>query len=374
MQRNLSERAEHHANADNDAKPWWIGVGLAIAVGVLYFVGARLSLALLTKPDGVAVFWPAAGISAGLLMACGPWARWPVAAAVMAATVAANLLGDRNLGSAVVFALCNAGEAVLAAWLIQHHFGSRFSLSSTRNVLGLFGAAAVATAVSGVGGTAGFIFFHHSGTPFLTTWLNWFASDALGIVTVAPLVIGLVHSLRDGPATSEVAEGLLALAVLALVSAVGFGSSTEHWFTILPLSFLLPLLFCVAAYCRPVFVAAATFIIALAIVWTLTFDIGRLGDPSIPLVNRVYAAQAALVAILVGTLVPAALFAERRDHEAALKNSNRRLQLALDCAGLGTWSLHLQSGRFENDVRDRRIHGLGLEAPSKTLAEMRAQV
>src|SRR5215471_9299182 len=374
MQRNLSERAPHHANADNDARPWWIAAGLATAVGVLYFVGARLSLALLTKPDGVAVFWPAAGISAGLLIACGPWARWPVAAAVMAATVAANLLGDRNLGLAVVSALCNAGEAVLAAWLIQYHFGSRFSLGSTRNVLGLFGAAAVATAVSGIGGTAGFILFHYSGTPFLTTWLNWFASDALGIVTVAPLVIGLVRSLRDRPATSELAVGLLALTVLALVSAVGFGSSTDHWFTIMPLSLLLPFLFCVAAYCRPVFVAAAAFIIALAIVWTITFGIGRLGDPSIALVNRVYAAQAGMLAISLGTLVLAALFSERRDQEATLKNSNRQLQLALDCAELGTWSLHLKSGRFENDVRDRRIHGHGPDAPPKTLAQMRSQI
>jgi hypothetical protein len=49
MQRNLSERAPHHANADNDGRPWWIGVGLAIAVGVLYFAGARLSLALLLR-------------------------------------------------------------------------------------------------------------------------------------------------------------------------------------------------------------------------------------------------------------------------------------------------------------------------------------
>src|SRR5262249_20226173 len=129
-----------------------------------------------------------------------------------------------------------------------------------------------------------------------------------------------------------------------------------------------------AAYCRPVFAAAAACIIALAIVWTITFGIGRLGDPSIPVVDRVYAAQVAMLTISLGTLVLAALFSERRDHEAALKNSNRRLQLALDCAGLGTWRLHLQSGRFENDVRDRRIHGHGLEAPPKTLAEMRAQV
>ena len=68
------------------------------------------------------------------------------------------------------------------------------------------------------------------------------------------------------------------------------------------------------------------------------------------------------------------LFAERRRNEAALKDGNHRLQLALDCAELGTWSLHLKTGRFENDVRDRRIHGHGTEAPPQTLAEMRSQV
>ena len=78
--------------------PSWVGsIGLAIAVAITYFLAARLSLALLTEPDGVAVFWPAAGIASGLLIALGPGARLPVAVGVMAATVTANLLGDRNV-------------------------------------------------------------------------------------------------------------------------------------------------------------------------------------------------------------------------------------------------------------------------------------
>ena len=44
--------------------PWVISACLAVAVAISYFLAARLSLALLTKPDGVAVFWPAAGVSA----------------------------------------------------------------------------------------------------------------------------------------------------------------------------------------------------------------------------------------------------------------------------------------------------------------------
>jgi PAS domain S-box-containing protein len=372
MQGSPLGEAPRRAFAENGAMPLWDGVGLALGVGIAYFLGARLSLALLTKPDGVAVFWPAAGISAGFLIASGPRARLPVAIGVMAATVSANLLGDRNLAATAVFALCNAGEAILIAWLIGHHFGLCFSLDSVRNVLGLFAAATLATAVSGVGGTVGFALFHNSGTPFLTTWLNWLASDALGVLTVAPLVIGLAGVLRNRPGKSEAAEGLLLLAVLALASGVGFVWPTGHWFTILPGTLTLPLLLWLTARCRPVFAAASVFIPALAIVCAITFGIGRLGNPSIPLVNRVHAAQAALLALSLCTLVLAAVFAERRAHVAALKDSNRRLQLALDCAELGTWSFHLKTGLFENDVRDRRIHGHGLQL--QTLGQMRSQV
>jgi hypothetical protein len=71
-------------------------IWFAITVGCFYILSAKMSLALLT-PDGVAVFWPVARVAAGTLIAAGPPARWAVAAGTMAATVVANLLGDRNL-------------------------------------------------------------------------------------------------------------------------------------------------------------------------------------------------------------------------------------------------------------------------------------
>src|SRR5262249_1098336 len=96
------------------APRWAAPVSLAASVAILYFVSARLSLALLTDPGDVAVFWPASGVSAGTLIALGRWARWPVVAGTIIATVAANLLGDRNFMSASVFGLANAGEALFA--------------------------------------------------------------------------------------------------------------------------------------------------------------------------------------------------------------------------------------------------------------------
>ena len=353
----------------------WMGsLGLAISVGIAYFLGARLGLALLTQPDDVAVFWPASGISVGTLVALGPKARWPVAIGVMAATVVANLMGDRNLAATVVFALCNAGETILIAGLIARHFGPQFKLDQVRNVLGFVAAAAVGAAVSGVGGTLGFILFHNSGTPFLTTWWNWFASDTLGVVSVAPLVMGLARIWHDGLTKLEVVEGLLLLAVVTLMITVGLGWPGDHWFTLLPGALIAPLVLCLAARCRPLFAAAAAFIVALAIVWAVTFGIGRLGDPSIALDTRVYAAQTALLALCGCILVLSALFTERRHHVLALENSNRRSQLALDCAELGTWCLDLNSRQFDNDARDRHIHGHGPNAPPQTLAQMRAHV
>src|SRR5438270_12155617 len=99
-------------------------IGFAVAVGIAYFLAARLSLSLLTKSDGVAVFWPASGVAAGVLIAVGRGVRWQVAIGAMATTIVANLLGDRTFAGALTFAICNAGEAMLTAVLVERQFGS----------------------------------------------------------------------------------------------------------------------------------------------------------------------------------------------------------------------------------------------------------
>src|SRR5258708_27860275 len=96
----------------------------------------------------------------------------------MVATIVANLLGDRNLWSSIVFALCNAGEAVLTAWLIERYFGSPFSLDRLRHVLALLGAAVVATAVSGIGGDPGVTVFPDSSPTNILTKLTMYAAHA----------------------------------------------------------------------------------------------------------------------------------------------------------------------------------------------------
>jgi len=343
-------------DAADPAWGWMSLSWLAVLISCLYILSAKLSLALLT-PDGVAVFWPAAGVAAGALIAFGPQARWAVVAGTMVATIVANLLGDRNLLSSIVFAVCNAGEALLAAGLIERFFSSPFNLDRLRHVLGLVGAAIIATAVSGIGGTLGFAFFHSTTTPLLNTWQNWFASDALGIITIAPLVIGLASATREPPARSETIEGFLALASLIVMSVIVIALPPEPWTTVVPIALLFPVLLWIGARCPPVFAAAAAFIVTLAIVWTTTIGVGHFGDPGVPIADRVLAARAGILAVALCAYVLAALFAERRQHEAALAESQARLQEALTAGAVTTFVWDVGSGSSECSANAAQILG-----------------
>jgi signal transduction histidine kinase len=331
VRQNLSRQVQHELSTGIDLTRWVGSIGLAVAVGSVYFLAARLSLALLTKPEGVAVFWPAAGVSAGVLIALGPRARWPVVLGTMAATIAANLSGDRDLWSAVLFGFCNAAEAVLTAWLIEHYLGSDFRLSKLRNVLGFAAAAIVGAAVSGIGGAITFKLFHSTTTPMLTTWQHWFASDGLGIITVAPLLVELASASRDRPSLSELVEGTLTVAALALVSGFAIFLRSELLATVGPVAVLFAPLLWLAARCQPVFAAAAAFIVSLSIVWTTTFGIGYFGNPGLAVDERVLAAQFSILLVTIGASVLAALFAEIRDKrrlaEAALHASETQRYL-----------------------------------------------
>src|SRR6266436_2215865 len=348
-------------------------IGLASAVGIAYFFAAQLSLALLAEPVGVAVFWPAAGVSSGVLIALRRDARLPVAAGAMVATIIANLMGDRNVWGATAFALCNAGEALLAAWLIERYFGPGFGLGRLRNVMGLLAAAVVATAASGIGGTVAYKLFHSPTAPIWTTWHHWFASDAVGIITVAPLVIGLAQAVREPPPRNEIIEGVVALVALAAVMIVIIVLlPPEPWQTVRPAALLLPILLWLTARCQPVFAAAAAFTVSLTTVWTITFGIGHFGNPGLPIGDRILDAQAAIVAFTLYAYVLAALFAERRQHEAVLDESETRLQEALTAGAVTAFEWDPRSGMSRRSENAAQI--LGFEQQPFSAAQFLARV
>ena len=318
------------ATADDLTQRWVRSIGLAAAVGLAYFVAAKFSVRLILEPAGVAVFWPAAGISSGLLIALGPHARWPVLAGVIVATVATHLIINDPLWAGVALGLCNGAEALITAGLIQHYFGAGFNLVRVRYVVGLLGAAVAATTVSGIGGAVTYRLMRGPSAPTLDSWQHLFASDFIGIVAVAPLVVGLAAVVRRPSPRSEVIEGTLGLLAIALVTGIIISLPRGLWETMFPITWLFPVLAWLAARDRPAFSAAGAFLVSITIVLTTILGVGHFGDASRPIDDRVLGAQAGILILALSAYVLAAIFAERRESAAHLAHSNAMLERERD--------------------------------------------
>lgn len=325
-----ARRRSPRSTAGNRSPGWTGTVGLAAAVGLAYFLAARLSVGLVLKPEGVAVFWPAAGISSGVLIALGPHARWPVAAGVAVATISTHVLIADPLWAGTFLGISNAAEALITAGLIERYFGTHFSMDGVRQVFGLLLAAIIGTTVSGIGGAVTYKFFNGPSAAMLITWQHWFASDAIGIVIVAPLVIGLAAATRRPAPRSEFLEGVAALIALAAMTAAVSSFPKALWESVVPVALLFPMLLWLAARCRPVFAAAAAFLVSIAVVSTAVFGVGHFGDSSVPFATRILQAQATILFVALGACILAALFAERRATETRLARANVLLERERD--------------------------------------------
>jgi len=300
------------------ARQWVRGIGLAAAVSVSYFLAAAFSVRFILEPEGVAVFWPAAGLSSGLLIVLRR-ARWPVLAGVIVATVATHIIIRDPLWAGVALGLCNGAEALITAGLIHYYFGPDFNLARPRNVIGLLVAAVVGTSVSGIGGAVTYRLMRGPPAPLLETWQHWFASDAIGIIAVAPLVIALARVMRRPSSRSEVIEGTLAVVALAVMTGLIIPLHHEPWDDLLPITWLFPILFWLAARCRPAFSAVGAFIVSITIVWTTGLGVGFFGDRSFPITERVMGAQASILVVSLSAYILSALFAELRESATTLR-------------------------------------------------------
>src|SRR5262249_55916703 len=159
-------------------------------------------------------------------------------------------------------------EALITAGLIERYFGTNFSMDGVRQVFGLFLAAIIGTTVSGIGGAVTYRFFNGPSAAMLTTWQHWFASDAIGIVIVAPRVIGLAAAIRRPAPRSEFLEGIAALVAVAAMTGAVSSLPKELWESVVPVALLFPMLLWLAARCRPVFAATAAFLVSIAVVST----------------------------------------------------------------------------------------------------------
>jgi PAS domain S-box-containing protein len=196
----------------------------------------------------------------------------------------------------------------------------------------------------------------------MITWWHWFSSDAIGIITTAPLIIGVASVVRAPPPRREVIEGTAALiAVAAVMITIIFVLPRTWWDLIVPVELLFPLLLWIGARCRPAFTAAAVFVLSLVIACTFIFRLGHFSDVEPWMGQRIFATQAAVLGVAIFAYILAALFAERRQQAAAMEESENRMRAIVNTVVDGIITIDDQ-GTIENiNPAAARIFGYNLE-------------
>jgi PAS domain S-box-containing protein len=292
-------------------------LGATAGVALAYYLVARLGLALLSPPSDVAVFWPASGLAAGIFILSKRRFRPAIVVGVIIGTVAANLMSDRHIWTSLLKGICNACEAALVSGFIEYWFGRSFGFDDLQRVLGFAAAACLGAAASAFAGAATMTLFH-SAAPYWDVWHVWFLSDGVGIVMVAPLVIGLGQAWHRPPSRAECIEAAGVLSLLALIIWQAVAHPTSSWLSFAPDAVALPLLLWLVARCEPTFGIAGALIVSLSVVCATTFGIGHFGDAAVPTAARVGGAHLVIVMVSLYTLTLAALFAQRKDAEERL--------------------------------------------------------
>ena len=296
----------------------WVRQG---GVALAYVVGATLCLRLAVPGTNASAIWVPTGLTLTAVLWFGP-RIWP---AILLGAFAANGLFLARLGlplpallgAALLTALGNTLEAVLAGWAIKRLTGTRHPFDRVPHALLfiLFGAV-LAPLASALLGTFAFCSVTGRWAGALFMGSAWWLGDAAGALVVVPLLMTFrptqwralplrVH--RD--------------ALLAVLLAVGF------WFGVCPLlphlAFLVLPLMVLGTFRLGSFYAAA-LVALLAVLATLTTLLGQ-GPfimPAAPLASLLLQ-QGFVGTLAITTLVLAAALQERRALDARLVLRNR---------------------------------------------------
>lgn len=165
---------------------WRTPLATAAALAGVYLLGIW-AVAFTSQSGSIAFWWPAAGLSVGLV-ALAPRSWWPfLGLCVLLVTFAANMTGGRPVLLAMGFATGNATEAVIAGLLLKAAGGHLIGLGQLRDFVRLVGAAAAGAASFAIiaSATASVL----DAGPFWGTLRNLFTSHASATLIIVPVAM-----------------------------------------------------------------------------------------------------------------------------------------------------------------------------------------
>ena len=278
------------------------------AVG--YFALARYVVWLNDPFQAGAGFWPAAGLTAGLMLRsptrCWPW----LLAGIVVGELASNLVQGYPAVAIPWWVVGNAVEPLIGAVLVRRFASPSGALVPLRNLLGfLVFAVALGPLVGATIGSFGTVQASES-LPWSEVWPRYVVGDALGVLVVAPIIL----TWRDMEFRQRRVEALLLAFGLAVAATAVFREWPQS-LGLVAASFTLPFLMWGAV--RFGTRGAAWSVFLLAEIANLANALGH--GPFVDLASSpgdaVVALQVFLLVAASSAFALAALVEELSDHE-----------------------------------------------------------
>ncbi|MEX2554165.1 MAG: SpoIIE family protein phosphatase [Actinomycetota bacterium] len=205
----------------------------AAAIGVVYYVTAKLSLRLALVGESVTPLWPPTGIALVAFLWFGSRAWLGVAAAAFLV----NLPISPNAAAAAGIAAGNTVAPLIARRLLQA-LDFRVELDRLQDALALvFAGALAAMTVSATAGTVSLLASGAvEGADFASTWSVWWTGDAMGILAIAPFLLSIRQvRVRGAPPIGRVVEAFVLFGGIAAASFSLHETARPVWVVVFPL-------------------------------------------------------------------------------------------------------------------------------------------
>ena len=342
-------------------------IGLLICAA--YFVAAEIGMALTLRPAPVSTLWPPNAVMMAILLLVPTRLWW----AVLLAVLPAHLFVELNAGipgpMVASWFLSNSVDSLIGAGLIRWLSPGPVRFDSFRRYSILVLATLVSVGLSSFL-DVWFVQLNEWGTVgYWDTWRMRFFSNVLATLTLVPLIVGVAAGALATPRlapTKRLLEAALLAAILLPVCYTVFhsqpaGPNTEPALLYAPLPFLL--------WAAVRFGPATTsgFLLSVSL---LAIDGAIMGDgpfvSSTPADNA-YSMQLFLIVIAIPMMALSAVIRERLAAQDELQQSQKRLQLALDAAQMGTWEWHIGADRSHLSDKTKEIFGFDGAPPDFTL-------
>jgi integral membrane sensor domain MASE1 len=238
-------------------------------VSLVYFVLAQIGFSLTQELHQISAVWPPAGLALVVLLLMG-LRYWP---AIFLGAFAANALASEPLFVAVGVALGNTLEAVIGAALLRRFTKFSNELAGPRDLLALYAAGIICTAVAAINGPAwmaigGVI----SWEAYRQAALLWWQGDMMGVLLIGPMLLAYLNPRAWVILRGRVVEAGVLLASVFAVSILVFDVHGRE-----PTAYpylLVPFLVWAALRFTQIGVVTATLIMAVTALWATAAGLG----------------------------------------------------------------------------------------------------